>query len=402
MSRRRSAHSGRALDILFVLGLTALLVSLGALYLSRGPGIARTLNVWFGADLHRHLAWISTPDTWSGAHRHPLAFLFFKASGFIWPVSLEPIGVGSILSGGARVALLVSAALVATGGLLGLRRGVVPLIALPLGPLLVFGMMPESHILGGSALLLAGVCAYRASQECAALAPSFRSFAAATELFVAIAVGCSLSNLLPGVALLFALPPELRSSALRRAGGLALLTAALLLVAMQIKRAGGGDPLHELRYLDLPNAWAWSVAFRELFLGQFGVPTLRLVEFFGSGPGDPAYRLLPAPSPAPLQALSALCWTIGLATAFPGLSAHGRRLCVAALAALLTVIATHAFYAPVESYLFSSHAWPGLLLPTLLCLRERRARTWLIAALLLAAVQSTQSIGAGLALLRYL
>ncbi|MCC7142450.1 MAG: hypothetical protein IT349_10145, partial [Candidatus Eisenbacteria bacterium] len=104
MSRPRWVASGPARDVVTALALTALLVAVGALYLSRGPGIAETLNVWFGADLHRHLAWISGDVVWSGAHRHPLAFLFFKASGFIWPVPLDPVGPGSILAGGARIA----------------------------------------------------------------------------------------------------------------------------------------------------------------------------------------------------------------------------------------------------------------------------------------------------------
>ena len=153
---------------IFTTALAAgLYLALGRAISTHFQHLAARNDLWFGADIARHV-WMATSPYLDRYYWHPASFALFKVYGFILGVAGLPREGGELLLIALPGILLTAAAVAVCAALLaslnpwrhGIQRFAIAGILLLVGPTLVFAPLPESHVLGGSALLLQAVLVY--------------------------------------------------------------------------------------------------------------------------------------------------------------------------------------------------------------------------------------------------
>ncbi|MFN8548427.1 MAG: hypothetical protein U0527_10840 [Candidatus Eisenbacteria bacterium] len=391
--------SRRRLDLLPELltfgGTWAGLTWLGIRITQNCPALATKLDVWFGADLIRHLNWVVGEPGWVGAARHPLSFVLHH----VWGALLRAVGFHdpSLVLAAAPLTLAASATVALLPRVFRVPRWFGVASALAIGPLLLTAALPESHLWGGLSMLWCLACLARAHERDADRT-RVSWMAAYSGL---LAVGFTITNVVPVLILLAALPRESRRGPLTLACAGGLAAALLFALSLAIKSRGpestglSGELAVEVRQFAWPSAWAAAKSPRELVLSQFGLVRPWLRPFWGSGPGEPAYRLLPIDRVDPLAVAAAVAWCgVAAIRARRGRPAD-RASGVGSLLALASLIALHAVHDPAEAYLFAPHAWPFVLVPGLLAFRGTSnllARALLVLAIAISGVLVVQAL----------
>jgi len=399
---------GLAPKLVMGAAVAALLLAMGIAIPRRAPSVWK-LDVWFGADVSRHVAWVC--GFWYRAHLHPISAMMFRAYGRLLRVALHDRWPGHLVVYAFPV--IGAAALVVTATAAVFARSSQPrmwffagygLAALAIGPVLVFGPIPESHLMGGAALaaqallLLRAVRLARAEASDAAVAVRL----AGATVMGGLAAGFTLTNALPALALFF-FPLKARIMGLRSVAAAATAMALMVVVPLaflstthRIAGQWGRDVQDEGQYSRL-EPLSVPRAFRELVVYQFGVPftTIAVTQY---PPGHRLVSVVPAGSGSALSWAAFLLWSVGIAAFLRARKRGGvcdeKHFAVACLAALATMVAFHSVYNTREAYLFSAHAWPYVLLTGLVAFedavaRGERTRILLFAgALALAAAQT--------------
>lgn len=390
---------------LFV-GVTAIYVALGMLYTWKYAEVYSVDDLWFGADIARHVRWAFNPAEDFRWHLHPATFLLFKGYGWLLgKTNLLPTH-GSLLLIALPVLTFTSLAVVATVRIMmpcrlfprWLQLIVVSML-LVIGSSLIFAPFPESHILGGSALLLQGVLTWflwtRAEEE--------QIYGARRQLlyvFVVLcallATGATLSNLMPALILLAVLPAFRRF--LVRGAILGILVALLVLgihawvTPIPMLSLIKAKVIEEMAWVWQPGIYPLSLSVKNFFLGQFGLGSTA----YGSwSPPTGEYTIvfLVLTEPALLQIGAAVAWLSGIALWIWRNAATAKRevfYILFCFGALISLIVFHSLYAANEAFMFSPHGWSFLLLPGLIAFTYSwlRQDTWTLLTLLLAVVLS--------------
>lgn len=382
-------------------GITAsILCVLSAVYASLAPSLRVVFDVWFGADSPRYIVYAEGLSVASRAHWHPFVWVLYKVLG----VPLAVLGVAkssmplpyfalpSILT--VSAVATVAAQVVVAGTK---RLAYIPLavaVTLLLGSALVFGPVPESHIVGGGGLLLLGLMQIGISGN-----ESGRSGHWALVPVAALAVGASLSNAV-AVLLQVSVSPVLRDSIAKRrklAVATTLLLAAVTLTIWSLERRQDASfsPLtalsHESAYIGAPGLPDFAFVCEKLVVNQFGVPQTAVC----------GTSLQTKPTIEPLQVAALLFWVVGILCTACGTVKRNSRWATALASWLLAYVALllfHSFYDAQEAFLFSGHAWPFVVLPALLAFkgaltsRAVRLACWFhLASVALSAVQTAVS-----------
>ncbi len=391
-----------------VAGLTAVFLGLSAAMMFLAPTLLYVYDIWFGTDIPRHVQWTTVSAFVFRGHLHPLTFCLYKTLGAL----LRMLGIrsdqGVYLPCCLFPALFASVAIVDAAARLG-RPGLRLLSGLAgvvLGATLVFAPIPESHTMGGAALVLEGVWVWTALRAQRRGEDDDRAMGRAV-LYAGVAAGMTISNAAPGLLLLATLwkGMALRGDLLRRLALAALILAALILAAnvalhRSVLLSGSNNLSVEEAWLARPTPYSFWISLSSLWLHLFGLPPSHLTIHKLSWPDQPAYELIyPRMQPAPVQCAAAACWLIGL-----GLWARrtrrgepARAIAAACLLSLLGLTAFSSGYDTFEAYMLANHAWPFVLLPALLVLndpapdRQAPAR-WMMAAICLSALQTVLSL----------
>jgi len=390
------------------------------LFVPRSPA---TDNLWFGADVSRYTRYAEEPTYWFRSELHPFAFLLFHGYGHLlrcWAGA--PITHGNVpLLVAALPALVLSAFAISTSALVlsspgrghgadgAVDRARIPprlyavgvVASLVVGSTLVFAPVPESHTLGGAALLLQATLVMatlraarerqatggRGEEEEEAAPAGVRRRAVCALLCGALATGFTLSNAVAAMLLLLPLgrlpslgPLILRGAALSMAA-ISVLVVLLLRVTLPQKPVSAGvtDWLAaEMRWSSLPSVATVGTSFRGLVVAQFGTPIAKTITESGpDGFSQPARRLVLTKRVPPLQIVALVLWTVGIVQwARRNRSAaladrdSEQQVALACAGALLFLVGFHAIYDASEAFLFSGHAWPFVLLPGLFALEE--------------------------------
>ncbi len=401
----------RGLYGLAVLCLTALFVGLSAALFLCAPSLYDTYDLWFGTDIPRHIQWAIAPAYVFRSHLHPLSFLIYRSLGTLFPLLHLRSREAVFLACSFPPAFLASAAVVCAAQIA--RPGdrmLAGLGGVVLGSALFFAPVPESHTLGGAALLLEGTSVFWAL--CADPREAATARVQAAVLWGGAAAGMSLSNALPALLLLVPLW-RFRTAlpALRNRLGWVALAMLVVEIGINVIQARSPDP-GGVNNLNVERNWlAWPTwascreSLSSLSLHLFGLPPVHHTIHKLSWPSNPPYPLVyPRQFPSPIQCAAAACWCLGMALWWKRASSRGRAFTTACLAALLGLVAFSAAYDTFEAYMVSAHAWPFLLLPTLCLLHEapsrRSAPALLITAcVFLSALQSCLSLPHALFLL---
>ncbi len=370
--------------------LFLLYCALGFAYGRLAPSIAWVPDAYFGADIDRHEAWVNDLRFWRRGALHPASLALFKA----YAIVLR--GVGAIPGTLPFVVYALPGILVVSLALALAAYDSSParlvgrlLAALLVGPTPMLAPIPESHALGGAALLLQALLlleAQRAEQR----GDESKAIARPAALAVAsggLAIGFTLVNVLPAAAMLVLLPRSTRATFWRIALVAAAVTGVALLgvASFKLRTEASYDPWFETSFMIRPTLAALERSFATVVVAQFGTPATMLVSVPSIG-----NVVLLRPRLSDLQVVAAALWLLGIAAWLRDASSVERRFAVACGVALSSVVAFHTTYANQEAFMFSPHAWPYILLPGLAAgLDARRGAPVLLvrAALLLCLVQ---------------
>lgn len=403
------------------IGVMGLLAALCIAYSGHFPNLGRVGDLWFGADISRHIRWILQPDSQFRSHLHPGSFVLFKVWGFVLRAlgivpgmdTLVVFAVPVIMLTGIGMTVSVTL-IVPSGPRSGIMRTAMLVLLLVVGPILIFGPMPESHVLGGVALLLQAALTWRLMHATAGgkVEPNTQRWTALAIVCAAVATAVTLSNLVPAAILLLPVVwlHTLRGLLVRMA--LAATAAAAVAVvgifsvsvesfrlAPRLIRVVG----YELRWLMLPDRHSIGRSFEGLIVSEFGVPASALTTW-----QNPFTGLMVTSvgnlGVTGLQTAGFLAWCMGvLLWARPaGRGSPERWFLRYCLLAALSLIAFHSAYATDEAYLFSAHMWPYLVLPAVLAWTNgvRTGRVAPVVFITAAVAFSAVQTGVGLAGLR--
>lgn len=255
--------------------------------------------------------------------------------------------------------------------------------SLIVGPTFVFAPVPESHMLGGAALLLQTLCILKAMRAesvagvKSAADGAYQISVRGAFLWGLLAVGFSLSNLAPAAILMFGLH-SVRCWNMRRS----LLAGLGLGIFLFIAWPHAQDLLaFESNWLGTPHLSTLAASARQLVVLQFGVPDSNLLTWNdpylgGSGIVNPftgyvITSVYPRGAVSPVQAAACLLWLAGIGLWLrQSIISCDRRFAVVCASALGELIAFHSVYDTGEAYLFSPHAWPFVLLPGLVAFAD--------------------------------
>jgi hypothetical protein len=228
------------------------------------------------------------------------------------------------------------------------------------------------------------------------------------------ATGFSISNIVPALLVAFPLWRGFRLTRRQITGAIIGVTAIVILGGAQLaikfhQEHDSGNflvfALSRLGYwLHVPDATAVFRSLRALIMAQFGVPTADRCNY-SPAVGAPYDGVILKDAPNLLQITAAVCWFLGIVFCWriEWGNTHGqaqRGMTIGCLFALLWLVTFHSFFASDEAYMFSVHAWPFVLIPGLLALRDgfqaRRLPVLLPLgiALLLALIQTTLALPA--------
>lgn len=407
MSWKEIAHRLRTLRWLGpAFPLVAFLFWLSGVYTRRATPLTSSNDIWFGADVLRHADWAGRPAHVGSALLHPLSCVLYKLHGAF----LALIGLPASRERLPLVALLpmLLGSLALTWAASRLARRFVPTrpqvagwgfvgIGVLIGPLAVFGPMPESHLLGGAALLVQAVLTLEALESAhgrhlghAPAANAARdtrrqlsspiSLGSITPhlMWAGIATGCTLGNVLPAALLCLALP---RARYRHRVRGVLLLVSSVIAFwalgsVVKVPPARGGliaAARAQLVYAAPPTIESLGKSAVELVVLSFGVPAVRAATYTSSLPGRPVRRLYPDAGRSRLAWAAAASMAAAVVLATLARRREGGRPDASlrvSLPPLLSLVALHSVYATREAYLFTAHAWPFLLLPAWALFRD--------------------------------
>ncbi|HVS08495.1 MAG TPA: hypothetical protein VMS76_01380 [Planctomycetota bacterium] len=364
--------------------VVALLSALCLFYTGRFHHFATVNDLWFGSDIWRHVAWANDPSEAGRWQLHPGSFLLFDGYGrLLRALGLEP-SPDELLGFAMPVIALVALGLVAAAERLA-RHGTggraspwaVAAVLAAVGPVVAFGPMPESHILGGTALLLQAVWVLSVLRDEAAGAsgPQVRSRTAGAIALGAVAASFTVTNLLPATILLWALRrlrrPLVRAALVGALAGAALLAVHKLVAPLPLVWPLVRTVRYEMSLLTPPHALQIGWSFQHLVLFQFGMPRTELITW--THPADGAVvTSIHSASATPLQWAAFALWlaAVGLwvRRGRAGEPAE-RRFGAYCAAALLALLAFHVPFSAWEAYIFSPHAWPYVVVPGVLAWR---------------------------------
>ena len=387
--------------------LTTVFLGLSAAMMFLAPTLLYVYDIWFGTDIPRHVQWTTAPDFVFRGHLHPLTFLLYKTLGTFLRLLRIRSDQGVYLPCCVPPAVFASIAIVDAAARLG-RPGLrlaSGLAGVVLGASLVFAPIPESHTMGGAALLLEGVWVWTALRARQAGAEDDRAVGRAVT-YMTVAAGMTVSNIAPGLLLLLTLWPAVarRRVLLRRlalAGlALVLLDGVASIAQMRSTLPSGSNSLAvEQAWLAVPTPYSFWVSLSSLWLHLFGLPPCHLTIHKLSWPDQPAYELIyPRMRPALVQCAAAGCWLTGLAVWGRRTRGWGasRSVVAACVLSLLGLTLFSSGYDTFEAYMVANHAWPFVLLPALLILNDRDSwptpARFMLAAIGLSALQTLLSL----------
>lgn len=372
LSRRRQETVGGCLFVGLLL--------LSRLYVTINPRLAQFGDLWFGTDIPRHIDWAMIGASADRAHLHPLSFALYKVWGLLLRFSRLHSRPAAFVACAALPCALASRAIVSAARQFSAegtsRTGQIAfnfIAALAVGPIFVFAPIPESHALGGAALLLEAVCVYAALQAPSDAARQRRN----AVLLGAAAAGMSITNAVPAGCLLL---PLLVSKHHRRGlaqwllvAGIGLICVAGAAIAAEHLSASAGDyPLiGEVAWARIPHWHSVRASVQALFVHQFGIPAMshpRHGDLFAV----PYTLVVPREAPTRLQLFAGGLWIIGLIAWWRQTGpAHQveRQLVFCCHVALTGLLAFSCIYDPFEAYMVSPHAWPFVLVPLLLAVK---------------------------------
>ena len=373
---------GRGWQIIAGLCLSTGFLLLSRIYVVVNPHLADIGDLWFGTDIPRHIDWAVGASV-DRAHLHPLSFALYKIFGaFLRLLGLRAPPIAFVacaaLPAAAASFALVSAAPVfsAPGRGQTAHAAFNVAAALIVGSLLVFAPIPESHTLGGAALLLEAGCVYTLL-ELPLDAPAEKHLMR-TVFFAAAAVGMTITNALPATCLLL---PLLASGMHRRALAKWLLLASLVLICLEVIAVAAehfGSPTSdyslsgEEAWMRVPHWRSMRAAVQALFVHNFGIPAMshpRRGDLFGI----PYTLVVPREAPTRLQLGAGGLWIIGLIAWWrQTLQTHlaERQIVFCCLLALAGLLTFSSVYDPFEAYMVSAHAWPFILVPLLVAVKN--------------------------------
>jgi hypothetical protein len=366
--------------------LTSLFAGLSIHHFSHTHFITETDNVWFGADVARHVHWAYDTHYTTRASLHPISFLVFKSYGLVLR-GLHLLPPASTLYVFALPVILISSLCLALSAhyfafYSPLRRGIYFLTlatALIIGPWLFFAIVPESHLLGGMFLLLEGVLllsSIRVEQQ-GGEEKTLRNLRRGALICGLLAAGFTLSNLAPA-AILWAI--QIRNTRWRAALVVFMVFVPTLLLQLTLLDNTSSKEAEKvqsplMRRIAIDKEWTVhpdlktiAISIHRLTLNQFGMSAVGLQP-------EPL-AVYPLPQVSPLQVGALLLWAAG---SFLALMRRGEKQSIEGrfvfycLAAWLSVTLFHASYDPQEAFIFCAHAWPFVLLPGLIAL-ERAIR----------------------------
>jgi len=374
--------------LLSVALLTAFYLGISAAIVHLGPSLFGVYDTWFGTNIPRHIQWATDPEFVFRAHLHPVSFLIYKALGVPMRLLHVRTHVAVFVACSLPAALLTSLAITHAADGLAPARRLRPLFGLAcvaIGATMFYATIPESQAMSGACLLTEGIMVFRALRARQGGAEDGDSLRLAWA-FVTLAAGITLSNAVPGLVLLL---PLYADPARRRGLGLPLSWMALAIalaeaaayIAQQLSPQPGGPNNLSLErdWMARPTAHSLWVSLSTLFLHLFGLPPCHLTVHHQVLTGQPPYPVIyPRMWHSPVQCAAGLLWVAGLVLWWrrPDAAPAARAQIAACLVALLGLVCFSSFYDTFEAYMVSSHAWPFVLLPALLVLRdswERRA-----------------------------
>jgi len=361
-------------------GLAAAFILLSVLYETHFPIVVERLNVWFGADVIRYTEWMQGEGfRW---FLHPVCFVLYRVYGEALAVlGITPTGTSMAVTG-LPVILFTSFGMALAAGVVlppgqrsFLRVAGIAAVSLVVGPALLFGPTPESHMPGGAALLAEAALLYdgirgRASggtRRSALLRLGYAAF------FGVLATGFSITNMVPATLLYlpllahFELSPREWQVAKRIARSLAALAVVGVVALVSITHAWRIRRImeDESHFTHAPSIRSIAASFDASTAKQFGVPEIGVS--MSDDPILPTRGLAPRRQFAPVPTLAFILWMAAIVLWYrrPETARWARHFALASLAAFLSMVLFYAIYASHEAFLFSAHSWPFLVAPGL-------------------------------------
>jgi hypothetical protein len=384
-------------------GLVAVFFLLAVLYETHFPVVVEQINVWFGADVIRYTEWMRDDSfRW---FLHPLCFALYRSYGKALALfGMTPTGI-SMAATGFPVILFSSFAMALAAGVFlppgertFLRVAGIAAVFLVVGPALLFGPTPESHMPGGAALLAEAAFLYDAIRARARGAPRRQALRrlGLAALFGGLAAGFSITNILPATLLFVphvahvGLRPRERQIVKWSVASLVTLAVVGVLVVVMITHAWRLRAIleNEGRFLHAPSIRSVAASVDASTTKQFGVPEIGVG--MSQDPILPTRALVPREQFAPAPTLAFILWVgaIVLWCRRPETARGARHFALASLAAFLSMALFYAIYASHEAYLFSAHSWPFVVAPGVAALVANVHRPRLLEVMGLAAAVS--------------
>ncbi|CAN5567021.1 hypothetical protein BH23BAC1_BH23BAC1_32810 [soil metagenome] len=344
-------------------------------------------DFWFGGDLSRHIYWTIDPDKSFRSHLHPVSFLLFKGLGWLLnslnnlpeklqiPVITIPIIVYTSIFMVMSTKLIVSL----TKFPVWIHVAVIAAFVF-IGPTLVFAPVPESHVLGGVSLLMQATLIWLWMQQEGNSQSNFddlekKGIVGGIIIFAFLATGFTLSNLMPAIIMMLAIP-VFRRTLIKIAIAVGVFLVLLLIIHKFIFNfpfitRSVSNIMKETAWLMLPHFNSIILSFKNLLLAQFGLSIIPELQVWTSDSGIEYY--IEQSGPSIFQGIAFIFWVGGIIwytfrnekRSYPNLTFF-----VFCALSLLSIIGFHSFYATGESFIFSAHAWPYVVLPGVITIRN--------------------------------
>jgi hypothetical protein len=348
-------------------------------------------NFYFGTDIPRHIEWATNPSVYSRSHLHPLSLILFKIYGCLLLLlgvipnySLFPI-ISFPVTLFTSIAIAYTIHIMLPGHLFPVWIQAFGIILLLLvGSTLTFAPIPESHTLGGAALLLQAAFTWhflKKESENFALKKTFQHnwCLIGICLFLAMAFGFSLINLMPGTILLLAVPqirPILFSKLFIRttllSGGIliSIVIFHYFIISISFLSVIENEILKDVKYVFKPEFKTLKLSIKNFLLSQFGLGFLKIIEWTTN---EYVFRKLKLAEEFYLQIAAFFLYMSGIvnwAWRKKGFNNLELKYILYCAAAFLSLLFFHCIYAVEESYMFTPHGWPFLVVPGILVLRD--------------------------------
>lgn len=406
-----------AWNMSMTIGLIILLLALSYLYSINIKEIVSVFDYWFGNDTVRYIQWITEPQYVDRYHLHPLSFLLYKFYGWFLLNShiLPENNLLPILS--FPVILYTSFSIIFTVNLLlpfykfpTWIRFMAFLMLVIIGPVLIFAPVPESHLLGGASLLMQAVLVwhYLKLNNSTGISTEELNFKKkksiyAITFFAVLATGFTLSNLMPAVILMVAIP-NLRPLILKTGAFIFCFLSCFYLVHHFLFHFEFISPIRrmimmEISWLTAPDLSTLRFSINNLLLEQFGISSPRISSW--TSPSGEENILVSLTSATYFQIFACLLYLSGIIVWMfqnKGKNHFELNFIFYCTFAFISLMAFHNLYAVNESYIFSAHGWPFLVLPGIIVLKNswntfnRKIIVCILFALLISLIQLSDGI----------